>query len=321
MFGNLLVTSLSGKLEFSVLAAGLSALMAWIPIILTPQAPKFKHLKGLLAFFVGGLFLTWLASNVALHTGAKLLSLAGLSFVSYLFIMRGLHIFLVAWCLVYWYLLVPLVLSNYSTSAVITGHLIGTGLVILLNFWKPIRDCFTQNDIGGSQPAEYDDSIQLGLSQVIGFAAIVSLSVTSGLAIGLRWLFSDPTIIANATLNMITPSFKQTWYAAVERLLLGFIGLIGGFYFGWYFPDPLIGIVVMLICSFLALAVVYINFALLVGILFFLSAYTLGGKQTDLAHMVGNEKLIGELIGVVIAVIAIALLLLIQKIKIRKAPQ
>jgi hypothetical protein len=124
----------------------------------------------------------------------------------------------------------------------------------------------------------------------------------------LRWLTADPTVIANATLNMISPSFQQTWVAAVERLVLGTAGLLGGFYLGWYFPEPWVGIAVTAVCSFLALGVLYINFALLVGILFFITAYSWGTMQSELAHQIGNEKLIGEFIGVVIAIMAIAIL-------------
>ena len=52
------------------------------------------------------------------------------------------------------------------------------------------------------------------------------------------------------------------------------------------------------ICSFLALGAIYVNAGLLIGIFFFLISYPWGGMQFDLGHLIANEKLIGELVGV-----------------------
>jgi hypothetical protein len=41
---------------------------------------------------------------------------------------------------------------------------------------------------------------------VVRYASIVSVSIVMGVAAGARWLTSDPTLIANATLNVISPS-------------------------------------------------------------------------------------------------------------------
>ena len=195
--GVLVVFGLTGRLDFPFYTAGISALLAWITIILAPGPTRRQHITGLLAFLVGGAALTALADTVAAWPGGRLVSVA---------------------------------------------------------------------------------------------------------------LVTDPTLIANATLNMISPSLQQTWHAAVERLVLGTAGLIAGFYFGWYFPQAWVGYGVALACSFLALGLLYVNFALVLCVLFFLTAYFWGTMQSDLAHQLGNEKLIGEFAGVAIAVIAIAVL-------------
>ena len=60
------------------------------------------------------------------------------------------------------------------------------------------------------------------------------------------------------------------------------------------------------ICSFLALGALCVNAGLLIGIFFFLISYPWGGMHSDLGHLIANEKLIGELMGVVIDVVPCA---------------
>ena len=88
---------------------------------------------------------------------------------------------------------------------------------------------------------------------------------------------------------------------------MGALGVVGGFYCGWFFPDPWVGQLVTAICSFLCLGTIYVNAGLLIGIFFFLISYPWGGMHSDLGHLIANEKLIGELMGVVVAVVPEAL--------------
>ena len=143
---------------------------------------------------------------------------------------------------------------------------------------------------------------------VVRFATTVSVAIFVGLAGGMRLLAVDPIAISNATLNMISPNLKQTWIGGAERVGLGSAGLLSGFYFGWLFPDPWVGIVVTVIFSFLALGMLRVNFALLAGLIFFMTAYPWGAMRSDLGHQIGNAKLIGEFLGVAIAIVAIAIL-------------
>jgi uncharacterized membrane protein YccC len=96
-------------------------------------------------------------------------------------------------------------------------------------------------------------------------------------------------------------------------VILGTAGIVGGFYFGWFFPSPWVGLLLTAVCSFLALAVTRVSFGLLIGIIFFLFSYPWGVMHADAGHLIANEKLIGELVGVVVAVAAIAVLARLQK--------
>ena len=313
MIGTLVVFSLAGKFEVSMYASGISALLAWLTIILVPQRRWSHHLLGLVAYLVLGIALTWLAYILSPYMWGRLISMAIVTFVGYMMLLRGPHPYMVAWCLVYWYLLLPLLLSGKELSSVLLGHVAGACLVITLNLMKPIWMHATQKALQEVELSESPAPPPTGL--VVRYAFIVSISVVTGLAAGMRWIISDPTIVANATLNMISPSLQQTWHDAMERIILGALGIVGGFYFGWFFPDQLVGYLVVFISSFLALGVIYVNMALLVGIIFFLMSYFWGVMQSDQAHIIANEKLIGELVGVGIAVIAIVILEKLQRNK------
>lgn len=310
---SLVVFNLMDRFDFQMMAAGISALLAWLTIILVPNRRRSQHIFGLAGYLVAGLALTWLAGMVEPYYWLKLASMALVTFAGYLMLLQGPHPYMVSWCLVYWYLLVPLFLGDNNVGPVMLAHAVGVCLVISLNLLKPLWSSATVVSASNMEPEAAQGQNQPTVRQVVGFASVVSLSMVTGLAAGIRFLTADPTLIANATLNMISPSLEQTWHAAVERIILGFIGIIGGFYFGWFFNDPWVGQMVIAVCSFLTLGVIYINFGLVIGVFFFLISYAWGGMQSDLAHRIANEKLLGEFVGVAIAVIAITLLTRLQK--------
>lgn len=312
--GCIVVFSLPAQDSFSALAGGVSALMAWLTIIIAPKVPRREHLTGIVVYTLVGCVLTVLAASFAPHSVALVTSMGVVTFLGYMCLLRGVHAFLVGWCLVYWYLLVPLFLGEGSLWPVLVGHLMGSGLVLLLNSVKPIWAIAMNREYSSPETAGKDETGSATTEETAtvrftaSFALVVSLSIVTGLGLGVRFLATDPTLIANATLNMISPSLQQTWHSAVERLVLGTAGLLGGFYLGWFFPEPWVGMMVMIVCSFLTLALVYVNFGLLVCAMFFLIAYQWGTMQSNAAHLIGNEKLLGEFLGVTMAVIAIAAL-------------
>jgi hypothetical protein len=306
MGSTLLVFSLMGRFDFPVYAAAISALLAWITVVLVPDRSRGHHILGLVAYLIIGVPLIWLAYLVAPNQWAMLISLVVVTFAAYLLLLKGPHPFMTGWCLAYWYLLLPLFLVDQTPAAVSLGHFIGAGLVVALNLLKPVWSRASRQTSSTTPAAADQPAPPVGF--VIRFATVVSLSIVAGAFTGMRWISSDPTVIANATMNMISPSLQQTWVFAVERIVLGFLGIIGGFYFGWNFADPWVAYAVTAICSFLALAVIHVNMALLVGIIFFLISYQWGGMQSEAGHIIANEKLLGELVGVAIAIVAIVIL-------------
>jgi hypothetical protein len=309
MVGLLVTFQLMGRVDFSMYAAGISALLAWLPIVLAPQVSWLRHVLGLLAYLLLGALLIIAAAALVDSQTLRYISMALVTFLGYLMLLRGMHPYLVAWCLVYWYMLVPLFLAAETSVPVMLGHLVGAGLVLALILVKPLWLMATSN--GGAEEVVDEKTREeevIPTGYAVRYAAVVALSITVGVIAGARWLVSDPTLVANATLNMISPSLQQTWQSGFERLLLGGLGIVAGFYFGWAFPDPWVGRVVMALGGFFALGMLYINMQLLVGMLFFIVAYSWGAMRSEAGHELANEKLIAEFVGVAIAIGALTLL-------------
>jgi hypothetical protein len=98
-------------------------------------------------------------------------------------------------------------------------------------------------------------------------------------------------VIANATLNIVSLSFTQVWQSTV---VLASLGIIIGFYLGWFFPGELFGQLVTAVAAFTALATARVSFGVVIGFIFLMLAYPWGVMHTDAGHLIANEKLIGE---------------------------
>ena len=312
MAGVLVVFYVMGNTTTAV-AVGTAALLAWCTVLLVPPQSLRLDLTGLVVYLLGGAALTWLSAVVSSNTAAFLVAMFAVTFAGYMMLLRGAHAFMIGWCLVYWFMLAPLLTAGASLRSIIYAHVIGTVLVIVLNVLKPLWAGRSEVATAEVQPSEPTNEPGYSLGYTVSYATVVATSIVAGVGIGVRWLTADPTVIANATLNIISPSFKQVWRAAVERVVLASSGIIIGFYLGWFFPDPLFGKLLTAAAAFAAMAMTRVSFGLLIGFLFIMIAYPWGVMHSDAGHLIANEKLIGEAIGMVIALIAIGVLVRLKK--------
>jgi len=68
MVSVLLVFNMMGGSDFAWYAAGTSALLAWLTILLVPPQSRRRDLTGLAVYLVAGAALTWLAAVVSSST-------------------------------------------------------------------------------------------------------------------------------------------------------------------------------------------------------------------------------------------------------------
>jgi hypothetical protein len=131
--------------------------------------------------------------------------------------------------------------------------------------------------------------------------------MTIGLVLGDMWLESDPTLILQASLMIILPSALGTWTVAVDRMIGLILGVVAGFYLGQVAGGQAVEIIVWLGASFMLVTLMNVNAAPM--IFFFVLPYSLvwGMLDGEAGHAIANERLVAELIGVILAGIAVSL--------------
>lgn len=306
--GVLLVLNLAEQDSAAWTAAGVSALLAWLTVLLGQARNWRTELGGLLAYLAAGVALSYLAHAVAHNETLSLGVMFLITFLGTMLMMKGTHPFMVGWCLIYWYLLTPLFSGSMGITNTVVGHLIGAGTVIILylakRLWrKPVNE----------QAAAPESSRLPQVRFSAAYSTVVALTMAVGLGIGARTLQSDPTLISNSAFNVISPSALLTWKSALERILFGTAGILCGFYLGALFPGDLVNQLVIAVSSFFAIALVRVSFGPAVGALFVMLSYQWGTMESEIGNTIANEKLIAELAGVVLAGAAISTLSLLQR--------
>ncbi len=245
MVGVAVVFTFMGGSDFAWYVAGTTALLAWCTILLVPRQSRKRDFIGLFAYLAGGAVMTWLGFQLSASPIATVIGMFVVTFAAYMMLLWGGHAFMIGWCVVYWLMLVPLFMGGQTLEGVLYAHVLGTGLVILLNVLKPLWD-------REPRPEAAPTGAATDRGYMTRYAGIVATAIAGGTALGTQLLTVDPTVIANATINIISPSFNLVWRNAVERVVLAFSGLIIGFYLGWFFPGDLFGNVLTAVAAFAA---------------------------------------------------------------------
>ena len=129
-----------------------------------------------------------------------------------------------------------------------------------------------------------------------------------GAALGGLWLKSDPTLILQASLMILMPSVIGTWTVAVDRIIGLILGILAGIFLGQLLGGgQTVEIIVWLLASFMLVATMSVNAAPMV--FFFVLPFTVvwGSLEAEAFHALGNERIVAEIIGVVLAGIAVSM--------------
>ncbi|CUK03995.1 hypothetical protein RUE5091_02574 [Ruegeria denitrificans] len=280
------------------MTAGLSALLAWLPLLLTQHRHVPSGIAAILVYLVAGCILSFIGHASLSSEVARVLIVGVISFVAVLTLRFGTFCYLVGYVLVFWYVLSPLFSANLGLYNTIEGHLVGC-LGILI-FW--ILQGRWVDGYSWDRDWPVEERTPFGI--VLPYAGILSATMMIGFGVGGRILSSDPTIMAQASLNIISPSGEQTWQAGIGRMIFGAGGAIVGFYIGLLFPGLIAYELVIAVCSFVALAFLWVNIGFLVGAFAIMFTYPIGAVG-EAGHAIGNEKLLAEFLGIFLAVIAI----------------
>ena len=289
------------------MTAGISALLAWLPLLLTGHSNFRSGALALLAYLFVGIVLSVGAHLVLLSETGRIAAVGGVTFAAALVFRFGVFWYLVGYVLVFWYVLSPLFSGTLGLADTIEGHVVGVMGILL--YWTAVHISKNGWTLGPATPATEKQSMEF----VIPYAGILSVTMMTGLGVGGRILSADPTLMAQASLNIISPSVKQTWQAGIVRTIFGIGGILIGFYIGLLFPSLLVFEIVISLCSFVALAFLKVHMAFLVGAFAVLFSYPIGAQGPEIGHGLGNERLLAEFLGIPLAIIAISLMSFVSK--------
>ena len=142
----------------------------------------------------------------------------------------------------------------------------------------------------------------------------MTIAVVLALTTYLGWtiLKTDPTMVVGAAFFVIGFDANKTWIAGIARVIGILVGIFLGMYAAQYLPPGLVTDAVVIGVFFLCFAAGGVNPALFM--MFFLFIISLGWSSLDpeTLDLTFWEKVGGEGLGVVIAMIAIAFLQQLQ---------
>lgn len=298
-----IVVVLSLYIDFPWMAVGTSALLAWI----IPGEGR-DRLVGIAIYIVGGVALTFLVAAIGGTYWPWLVSMIVVAFLGTFGMIEGPRGFMVGWCLICWFYVAPILGTAEMPMEILSAHLLGS-IVILILVALP----FGQKPDAAETSEETPPAEKPSVHFVASYAATVAIVMTIGVVLGDMWLKSDPTLILQASLMIILPSAMGTWVVAVDRIIGLTLGIVVGFYLGQMFGSLTLEIIVWIAASFLLVTLMNVNAGPMIFFFVLPFAVAWGALEGDAGHAIANERIAAEIIGVVLAGIAVSLMEMLQK--------
>ena len=295
--GVAIVIAASLIIEFPWFACGVSALLVWLVNVPGPRSARFT---GMAVYIVIAAALIGLGYVLAGTFWPWVISMLVVAFLGTYAMIEGPRGFMVGWCLICWFYCLPLVGIDSIPWDILSAHLLGSGVMFAIIALLSAKEDATQESV---EPAE-----RPSVPFVASYATTVAIVMAIGTALGGWWLKSDPTLILQASLMILMPSVLGTWIVAVDRIIGLILGVLAGMYLGQFFGfDLTVEIIIWLIASFMLVATMSVNAALMVFwfVLPFTAAW--GTLESEAMHELGNERIIAEMIGVALAGIAVSM--------------
>jgi hypothetical protein len=295
--GVTVVIALSLFIDFSWMAVGMSALLTWLVNVPGPRRERFTNM---ILYLVIGAVLIGLAWALAGTYWPWMISMVVVAFLGTFVMIRGPRGFMLGWCLICLFYVAPLLGTAEMPLEVLSAHILGS-VAILIVLAQPFGNDPVAQD--GSGEEEEKPSVPY----VASYSAAVAIVMTIGLVMGDMWLGADQTLILQASLMIMMPSVLGTWTVAVDRMIGLLLGVVAGFYLGQIAGGEIMEIAVWIGASFLLVTLMNVNAAPM--IFFFVLPYSLvwGMLDAEAGHAIANERLWAELIGVVLAGIAVSM--------------
>jgi hypothetical protein len=311
--GVAIVIAASLVIEFPWFACGTSALLVWLTNV---PGPRSAQLKGMASYIIFAALLVGLGYALAGTFWPWVISMLVVAFIGTYAMIEGPRGFQVGWCLICWFYCLPLFGIESAPLDILSAHLLGSIVMFLILVITSAKKDATQDSAEATALAE-----RPSVGFAASYATTVAIVMAIGTALGGFWLKTDPTLILQASLMILMPSVLGTWTAAVDRIIGLILGVFAGSFLGQLFGAGVaVEIVVWLAASFMLVATMSVNAAPMV--FFFVLPFTLawGTLESEAFHALGNERIVAEIIGVVLAGIAVSMREQLSRIFVKQVP-
>jgi hypothetical protein len=301
---------ISKWIEFPWFVVGLSAVLAWLVVLLGKAGNKILMI---FLYLVVGLGLTLLSCLFADTYWPWLISMFIVTFLGTFLVRFGVHWYMLGWSLILWFMLMPVLGEMGNPQELLISHILGSSIVLILVFFEVVWKRFG-NKLPDEIVAESQGAKPMPMWWTITYAVIVALVMVIGLILGHQYLDSDPTMISNSAFMIIGFTGIIIWKAGLERMLAATLAIVFGFYLGVVMQSEVLGIVLIVITSFFVLALLEVNNGAVIFFFLVIIGYGWGLKDFETGNAIANERLLAEFAGVLLAGIAITSMNLLSKL-------
>lgn len=297
--GVVIIYLLGSWLNFPWFTAGVCALLAWLSDV---PGPRYERISGMIAFAILCVLLTALFHVIGEILWLHISAIFMVTFAGTMLLLRGPRAFMIGWCAIYWFLLVPLFTDlNTGPSEVITSILIGVGVVVFLVLLGGVFAASEPEKVSSTSTSEGPPDTGF----VLGYSGTLGIVMALGLWIGSNTLTTDPTLVANAAFMVIGMSSRQTWIAGIERSTGAILGIFVGFYLFQYLDNEIMLFLVGVVLSFLCMALMNVNPAAFIFFFLIYISHSWVAQGFEQANIIANERILAELLGVAIAAVSV----------------
>jgi hypothetical protein len=290
--------------DFPWFATGLSAALAWLTT--TVPGRRGDRILGALAFIVAAAALLGLAHLLSGTHWPWFVAMLVVAFFGTFVMIKGSRGFMLGWCLICWFYVVPLIGALDAPGQLLICHLLGSGVVLgliaLPMLWEKKQP---EVDVGSDQAGDAETSPSLGF--VLQHSTAVGLVMALGLVLGDMWLKSDPTMITNASLMIMFPCRQQTVTMAADRMIGAVLGILVGFYLGLYIQSPLLEPLLWIVMSYGVLALMTVNAGACAFFFLVIMGASWGALGYEVGNSIANERILAEFVGVSLAGIGVTI--------------
>ena len=256
------------------------------------------------AFAAGAIAVTWFSGQIELSLWPNTIAITIIGFVATMALAWGTRAYMVGYAVICWAIYGPFLISSTSVANCVGAIIVGTAAIMVtttIGFFMEKKS--EPADDGGQTDAT-------GPDYAAAFPYATTVALVLGLTTYLGWmsLKTDPTMAVGAAFFIIGFDAKKTWIAGITRV----IGIVAGLFLGYAAAQVLepgiVTDIVSVAALFLCFAAMNVNPGLFMFFFMFLIALGWTSLDPETLDLTFWERVTGEGVGVVIAMLAIGFL-------------